>query len=237
MVALVLFVFTNDLVDVVTTTSAVAVIALSLVVVTGYAGQLSLAQFALAGMGAWIAAKLVADAGFPFELALVAGVLGAIPVGVLVGLPALRTRGVNLAVATLGLALVIESQILNHPVRSGGFSGIAIGTPSLFGIDLDPVRHPERYALFAFVRVLRARAAGREPPAEPRRTPAHRGAHQRARRRRARHQRVRRQALRVRARRRDRRRRRRAHRVPAPDRGLLSRRSRSSSRSSSSSTR
>ena len=48
-------------------------------VVTGYAGQLSLAQYGLAGMGAWIAAKLVADAGFPFELALLAGVLGAIP--------------------------------------------------------------------------------------------------------------------------------------------------------------
>ncbi len=149
-VALVLFVFTRDLLGAVTTTSAVAVIVLSLVVVTGYAGQLSLAQYALAGMGAWIAAKLVAEAGFPFELALLAGVLGAIPVGVLVGLPALRTRGVNLAVATLGLALVIESQILNHPERSGGFLGIQIGTPELFGLDLDPVAHPERYALFAF---------------------------------------------------------------------------------------
>ena len=61
-VALVIFVFTNDLLNSLTTTSAVAVIALSLVVVTGYAGQLSLAQYGLAGMGAWIAAKLVADA-------------------------------------------------------------------------------------------------------------------------------------------------------------------------------
>jgi sulfate-transporting ATPase len=148
--ALVLFVATGDVVSSVTTTSAVAVIALSLVVVTGYAGQLSLAQYALAGMGAWIAAKLVADAGFPFELALVAGVLGAVPVGVLVGLPALRTRGVNLAVATLGLALVIESQVLNHAERSGGFLGIQIGKPSLFGADLDAVAHPERYAAFAF---------------------------------------------------------------------------------------
>jgi sulfate-transporting ATPase len=148
--ALVVFVLTNDVLRAVTTTSAVAVIALSLVVVTGYAGQLSLAQYGLAGMGAWIAAKLVADAGFPFELALVAGMLGAIPVGVLVGLPALRTRGVNLAVATLGLALVIESQILNHPVRSGGFLGIEIGKPTLLGLEIDPVEFPERYAAFAF---------------------------------------------------------------------------------------
>ncbi len=56
----------------------------------------------------------------------------------------------NLAVATLGLALVIESQILNHPVRSGGFLGIDIGTPKLFGISVDAVAHPERYAVFAF---------------------------------------------------------------------------------------
>ncbi len=64
-VALVVFVFTHDTLDALTTTSAVAVIALSLVVVTGYAGQLSLAQYALAGMGAWIAAKLVAERGVP----------------------------------------------------------------------------------------------------------------------------------------------------------------------------
>ena len=148
--ALLVFVFTNDYLNAVITASTVAVIALSLVVVTGYAGQLSLAQYGLAGMGAWIAAKLVADAGFPFEVALVAAVLGAIPIGVLVGLPALRTRGVNLAVATLGLALVIESQILSHPVRSGGFLGLEIDSPSLFGIDLDAARYPERYAAFAF---------------------------------------------------------------------------------------
>ncbi|HXY94981.1 MAG TPA: ATP-binding cassette domain-containing protein [Acidimicrobiia bacterium] len=150
-VLLVVFVLTNDMLAAVTSTSAIAVIALSLVVVTGYAGQLSLAQYALAGMGAWIAAKLVADAGFSFGVAAIAGVLGAVPVGVLVGLPALRTRGVNLAVATLGLALVIESQILDHPVRSGGFLGIDIGTPTLFGVSLDAVRYPERYAAFAFV--------------------------------------------------------------------------------------
>ncbi len=148
--ALVVFAFTNDLLRAFTATSAIAIVALSLVVVTGYAGQLSLAQYALAGIGAWAASKLVAEAEFPFELALLAAILVAIPVGVLVGLPALRTRGVNLAVATLGLALVIESQILSHPDRSGGFLGIEIGTPSLFGLDLDPVRYPERYAAFAF---------------------------------------------------------------------------------------
>ena len=92
-----------------TTTATTAIIVLSLVVVTGYTGQLSLAQFALAGAGAWIAARLVVNYDFPFELAALIGVLGTIPVGLVVALPALRTRGVNLAVATLGLSLVLES--------------------------------------------------------------------------------------------------------------------------------
>jgi sulfate-transporting ATPase len=50
---------------------------LSIVVVTGYAGQLSLAQYALAGLGALIAGRLVAGLNLPFELALLGGVLGA----------------------------------------------------------------------------------------------------------------------------------------------------------------
>ena len=144
-------VFSTDLVEAVTTSAALAIIVLSLVVVTGYAGQLSLAQFALAGMGAWIAAALVSNEGFSFEVAAFCGVIGAIPVGVLVGLPSLRTRGVNLAVATLGLALVIQAQVLANSDRTGGLEGLQIGTPSLFGLDIDSLAHPERYAVLALV--------------------------------------------------------------------------------------
>jgi ABC-type branched-subunit amino acid transport system ATPase component/ABC-type branched-subunit amino acid transport system permease subunit len=141
----------TQLVDAFTTTCAIAIVLLSIVVVTGYAGQLSLAQFALGGMGAWIAAKLVADHGMSFELAMVLGVLGAIPIGVIVGLPALRTRGVNLAVVTLGLALVIESMVLNNAQLTGGVTGTVVGTPRFFGIDFDTFKHPERYAALSFV--------------------------------------------------------------------------------------
>ncbi len=56
-------------VEAVTTSAAFGVIVLSLVVVTGFTGQLSLAQFALAGIGGWIAATLVADQGAPFVVA------------------------------------------------------------------------------------------------------------------------------------------------------------------------
>jgi sulfate-transporting ATPase len=134
-------------------TAAVGFVTLSVVIVTGYTGQLSLAQFGLAGIGAWIAARLVATFDVPFELAMLAGIAGAVPVGILVGLPALRTRGVNLAVATLGLALLLESQILANPARTGGVLGTEVGSVTFFGIDLDSFRYPERYAAFSILLV------------------------------------------------------------------------------------
>jgi branched-subunit amino acid ABC-type transport system permease component len=83
-------------------TYAVAIILASVVVVAGYGGQLSLCQFALAGFGAWVVARLVSVNGWPFELAL----LGGMAVTTLVALPAVRTRGTSLAVATLAMALM-----------------------------------------------------------------------------------------------------------------------------------
>ncbi|HTN81796.1 MAG TPA: ATP-binding cassette domain-containing protein [Acidimicrobiales bacterium] len=137
-------------VEAATTTATTAIVVLSLVVVTGYAGQLSLAQFALAGTGAWIATRLIVNYDISFELAGLIGILGTIPVGLLVGLPALRSRGVNLAVATLGLSLVVESLILNNPRRTGGITGTQIGSVRFFGIDFDTAAHPARYAALAY---------------------------------------------------------------------------------------
>ncbi len=141
----------------VTTTFIAATICLSLVVVTGYAGQLSLAQYALAGVGAYVAAR-VASGGeliglfslgqLDFGVAVLLGVLFTVPVGLLVGLPALRTRGVNLAIATLGLALLIERVVLANPEYTGGFEGTVVPRPEIFGIDIDPITSPRRYAVF-----------------------------------------------------------------------------------------
>ena len=150
-VVLIALLFSHSTVEAVTTSAAFGIVVLSLVVVTGFTGQLSLAQFALAGIGGWIAATLVADQGAPFVVAAIAGVLGAVPVGVLVGLPSLRTRGVNLAVATLGLAVVIQAFVLGNADRTGGITGLDIGAPDLFGFAIDPLHHPERYAVFAFL--------------------------------------------------------------------------------------
>lgn len=133
--------------DAATTTAAGAIIALSLVVVTGYAGQVSLAQYALAGIGALIAAQLAAGAGLSFWPAMVLGAIGTVPVGLIIGLPAVRTRGVNLAIVTLGLALAIESVVLGNPSYTGGLEGLVVAPPNAFGMSFDAAAHPQRYAL------------------------------------------------------------------------------------------
>jgi ABC-type branched-subunit amino acid transport system ATPase component/ABC-type branched-subunit amino acid transport system permease subunit len=132
-------------------TLTLGMVVLSVVVVTGYAGQLSLCQWALAGMGAWIAGRLVAGAGLPFWLSVIIGVLGAAAVGVIVALPALRTRGVNLAVVTLGLASIIVAMIFNNISLTGGLGGTNVGSPHIFGIDVGSIRHPERYATLVLI--------------------------------------------------------------------------------------
>src|SRR4029079_1643338 len=83
--------------DAFVTTFAIGIILLSVVVVTGYAGQLSLAQFALAGFGALVAGRLADVRGWPFLLALLAGVVATVPLGAIFALPAVRSRGINLA--------------------------------------------------------------------------------------------------------------------------------------------
>lgn len=129
----------------ITATLAGGIILLSLVVVTGYAGQLSLAQLGFAGLGAFIAARLAASYGLSFWPALACGVVLVIPVGVVVGLTALRSRGVDLAIVTLGLGLVIDEVVLSNTSYTNGISGLAINPPSLLGLSLDNTFYPRRY--------------------------------------------------------------------------------------------
>ncbi len=139
--------------DAITTTLVLSLIILSIVVVTGYAGQVSLAAYALAGTGAFIAGHTAADWGWPFELALLAGVLGTVPIGLLFALPAVRTRGVNLAIITLGLGTTLEAMVFQNTDLSTtpGSDGIAVGKQTLFGISISGVDHPQRYASVVLV--------------------------------------------------------------------------------------
>jgi branched-chain amino acid transport system permease protein len=109
-----------------------AIIGLSSVVLTGYLGQISLAQYAFTGLSAFATAKLAVE-GVPFPWAPLIAIGLTVGVGLLVGIPALRVRGMTLAVATLGAAVAIEQLVFASP-ELNGISGVP--RPELFGIDL-----------------------------------------------------------------------------------------------------
>jgi ABC-type branched-subunit amino acid transport system ATPase component/ABC-type branched-subunit amino acid transport system permease subunit len=136
----------------VTTSAIYATLCLSLVVVTGLCGQLSLAQLALAGIGALVSGRLAAVYDLPFFLVFVIAVLVSIPVGLIVALPAVRVRGINLAVLTMGLGVVVTSVILNNPSYTGGaIVGTVVKPPSIFGWSLNSITHSNRYAWVCLV--------------------------------------------------------------------------------------
>lgn len=124
-----------------------AVIALSLTVLTGWAGQVSLGQFGLVAVGALVAAHLGASLPLPLLL-LFAGAVTAV-VAVVVGLPALRMPGLFLAVTTLGFAIFMQEAVLATPCWTVPGIGktlctglpnpasTLIGRPTLFGLNLD----------------------------------------------------------------------------------------------------
>ena len=104
---------------------------LSLVVLTGYVGQVSLAQMSFAGIGAFMLSHVADDLGLPFPFSLFLSALAVVPVGVLIGLPALRVRGVNLAVVTLAAAAAMDALVFSNWAFTGGLGGrdIALPTP------------------------------------------------------------------------------------------------------------
>ena len=90
------------------------IIAISLVILTGWAGQISLGQFGLVGIGAAVGGGLAANHNIDFFVALFLGIVAGAAVSVLVGLPALRVQGLYLAVTTLAFAGTVAGFVLNN---------------------------------------------------------------------------------------------------------------------------
>jgi ABC-type branched-subunit amino acid transport system permease subunit len=114
----------------------VTCVALSVVVLTGYVGQVSLAQMSLAGIGGFMLGHLSGDWGIGFPFSLILAGLCAIPVGLIIGLPALRLRGVNLAVVTLGFATAMDAVVFTSAGFTGGTGGLPIRPARLLGLSL-----------------------------------------------------------------------------------------------------
>jgi ABC-type branched-subunit amino acid transport system permease subunit len=113
-----------------------ACICLSVVVVTGYVGQISLVQNAFAGFSAFMIAHVATSLGIGFPFGLILAALCAVALGLVIGLPAVRIRGVNLAVVTLAAAAGLDALVFNNAHFSGGYLGLNVGNPHLFGLNL-----------------------------------------------------------------------------------------------------
>ena len=112
-----------------------AMIGLSLLVLTGWAGQISLAAFAFAGIGAWAVGTL----HVPLVPGLLVGGAAGVVASVLVGLPALRLRGLFLAVSTLAFAIAVADFVLN-PSYLGKWLPSTMHRPVLLGLNFDDDR-------------------------------------------------------------------------------------------------
>jgi branched-chain amino acid transport system permease protein len=114
-----------------------AVLLLSLVIITGYLGQVSVVQLALGGAAGFAVSDFATNFGIGFPWAPIMGVLGATLLGFLCGIPALRIRGVSLAVVTLAAAVAIEAFWFGNASFGGG-SGVTVPAPALFGFGFGP---------------------------------------------------------------------------------------------------
>src|SRR5205807_6524037 len=107
----------------------VALIFLSLVVLVGYAGQISLCHAALGGVSAFLAAHLVVDHHVPFLLAAVLGTLLALLLGVVLAWRATRLPPLFLGLASLALGAAIDDVLFTDPKFSNGLTGIRVARP------------------------------------------------------------------------------------------------------------
>jgi branched-chain amino acid transport system permease protein len=151
-------------IDAMTQVAVYSVVALGLGVLVGRVGLVSLGQAAVLAIGAWVGARLLFATSMPYEFVLLASGLITMVLGTLVGLPALRMRGLYLALITLMLAgaITVVLATLNFPNGGHGFSGYnggllhlpAIRRPSLATSDVGYFRYSVIVAALMFMLVL-----------------------------------------------------------------------------------
>jgi ABC-type branched-subunit amino acid transport system permease subunit len=125
----------------------IGLVGVSLTVLMGYAGQISLGHWGLAGVGAFALGNMFQRMHIPFVLSLPLVVVVGMALSLLIGLPALRIRGLYLAVVTLGFNLAAEFFIFRHKLIGNGTAGIIIQPPKLGPFDLDAPSQRPLYVL------------------------------------------------------------------------------------------
>ena len=147
---------------------AFSLVGLSLLVVTGWSGQFSLGQFAFVGVGAYAASRLAAH-GYSLPINLVIGALLGAAVAAVVGLPALKIRGLFLGVSTLAFAVLAPGWLFNQRIVTGGrTSAVSVARPRVPGLGtVESLRALYLIGLLVLVlvaaglRAVRASGAGR----------------------------------------------------------------------------
>ena len=106
------------------------IVGLGLMLLSGFTGQFSIGHAAFMGVGAYTEAVLTAK-GWPFPASLVAAALLSGAVGAIVGLPALRLKGLYLGIATLAFGFIVEEGLARWESVTGGNSGMPVKAPSI----------------------------------------------------------------------------------------------------------
>ncbi|NUT38699.1 MAG: branched-chain amino acid ABC transporter permease [Thermoactinospora sp.] len=114
-----------------------AIALLGLDLVAGHSGQISLGHGAFFGVGAYTAAVLIGRAGLPYPLTLPVAALVCFGLGWAAGLPALRLRGLYLAMVTFSVAVVLPPLLKRFPSVTGGAMGLPVPVPSAPVLDDD----------------------------------------------------------------------------------------------------
>jgi branched-chain amino acid transport system permease protein len=125
-----------------------AMLAHSLNIITGHAGQISLGHAAFFGIGAYTSAMLYTEAGFPFWISIPLAAVVAGIVGALLGIPCLRVRDDFLAITTMGINFVVEAIFLYIPFFGGAMGIGGINLPKWFGREMTK---PEYFILILVV--------------------------------------------------------------------------------------
>ena len=113
-----------------------SVVGLGLMLLVGFTGQVSLGHAAFLAMGAYTEAYLQ-QRGWPFVLSLSSAALVAGLTGIVVGLPALRVKGIYLSIATLAFGFIVEEAVTRADSVTGGNTGITLGGLQIFGLPID----------------------------------------------------------------------------------------------------
>jgi branched-chain amino acid transport system permease protein len=109
---------------------------LGLMLLAGFTGLFSLGHAAFLGVGAYTQAVMT-NAGVPFPIALACAAGLSAAVGLVVGLPALRVKGIYLGIATLSFGFIVEEVFARWEKVTGGNAGIHVKAPDMFGWKID----------------------------------------------------------------------------------------------------